>query len=62
MIHAHEWLTLRAAIAAKQRSGLPLIVHVHATEYDRAGGTYGNPLVRDIEYYGFSHGRQNYRY
>jgi glycosyltransferase involved in cell wall biosynthesis len=53
VIHAHEWLTLRAAIAAKQRSGLPLLVHVHATEYDRAGGAYGNPLVRDIEYYGF---------
>ena len=28
------------------------IVHIHATEYDRAGGHYGNPLIRDIEYVG----------
>lgn len=53
IVHAHDWLTLRAGIVAKQRSGLPLLVHVHATEYDRAGGNYGNPLVRDIEYMGF---------
>lgn len=53
VIHAHDWLTVRAGIAAKQISGKPLFVHVHATEYDRAGGGYGNPLVREIEYIGF---------
>lgn len=37
VIHAHDWLTYRAGIAAKRASGKPLIVHVHATEYDRAG-------------------------
>lgn len=52
VIHAHDWLTLRAGIAAKQISGLPLFVHIHATEFDRAGGAYGNPLIRDIEYIG----------
>jgi glycogen(starch) synthase len=52
VIHAHDWLTLRAGIAAKQVTGLPLFVHIHATEYDRAGGNYGNPLIRDIEYIG----------
>lgn len=52
IIHAHDWLTFRAAIAAKQRTGLPLIAHIHATEFDRSGGSFGNPLVRDIEYYG----------
>lgn len=52
VIHAHDWLTLKAGIAAKQQSGLPLFVHVHATEFDRAGGSSGNPLVREIEYLG----------
>ncbi len=49
-IHAHDWLTFEAGMRAKAASRKPLIAHVHATEYDRAGGMYGNPLVRDIEY------------
>jgi glycogen(starch) synthase len=52
IIHAHDWLTFRAAMRAKQMSGKPLIVHIHATEYDRAGGQAGNPLVEEIEYMG----------
>lgn len=50
IIHAHDWLTFKAALKAKQLSGKPLIVHVHATEYDRAGGSQGNPEVEEIEY------------
>lgn len=49
VIHAHDWLTFRAGLRAKQQSGKPLIVHVHSIERDRAGGAYGNPLVREIE-------------
>lgn len=52
VLHAHDWLTLRAAMAAKAISGKPMIVHIHATEYDRSGGGYGNPVVREIEYQG----------
>ena len=52
VIHAHDWLTLGAGMKAKQLSGAPLIAHVHATEYDRAGGTGGNPLIHDIEQHG----------
>jgi glycogen synthase len=37
VIHAHDWMTYPAGIAAKEISGKPLVVHVHATEYDRAG-------------------------
>ena len=48
-IHAHDWLTMEAGILAKQATNAPLIVHVHATEFDRAGGSYGNPLVHEIE-------------
>lgn len=49
VIHAHDWLTFRAGLRAKARSGAPLILHVHSIERDRAGGGDGNPLVREIE-------------
>lgn len=51
-IHAHDWLTMEAGILAKQLTDKPLIVHVHATEFDRAGGGQGNPIVHEIEYQG----------
>src|SRR6185436_15783200 len=44
IIHAHDWLTCRAAIRAKEKSGKPLIVHMHSVEADRAGSEGGgNP-------------------
>ncbi|WP_276370782.1 glycosyltransferase family 4 protein [Chryseolinea sp. H1M3-3] len=49
LIHAHDWLTYRAGIEAKKVSGKPLIIHVHATEYDRAGEKNINPEVFEIE-------------
>jgi glycogen(starch) synthase len=51
-IHAHDWLTMEAGMRAKELCDAPLIVHVHATEFDRAGGNEGNPLVHEIEYNG----------
>jgi len=48
VIHAHDWLTYPAGIAAKMVSGKPLVVHVHATDFDRSGGSV-NPGVYDIE-------------
>jgi glycogen(starch) synthase len=51
-IHAHDWLTMEAGMRAKELSGAPLIVHVHATEFDRSGSEAGNPLVHEIEYEG----------
>jgi glycogen synthase len=48
-IHAHDWLTMEAGMLAKQMTGAPLVVHVHATEFDRAGSSFGNPLVHEIE-------------
>ncbi len=47
LIHVHDWMTFRAGIAAKEISGKPLIVHVHATEFDRSGCLYGQ--VFEIE-------------
>jgi glycosyltransferase involved in cell wall biosynthesis len=51
-IHAHDWLTMEAGIRAKELTDAPLIVHVHATEFDRSGELSGNPLVHEIEYQG----------
>jgi glycosyltransferase involved in cell wall biosynthesis len=48
VIHAHDWLTYPAGIAAKHFSGKPLVVHVHATEFDRSGENV-NQTVYDIE-------------
>ncbi len=48
VIHAHDWLTYYAGIAAKAVSGKPLVVHMHATEYDRSGENI-NRTVYDIE-------------
>jgi glycosyltransferase involved in cell wall biosynthesis len=48
IIHAHDWLTYPAGIAAKTISGKPLVIHVHATDFDRSGGNV-NPAVYEIE-------------
>lgn len=48
LIHAHDWLTYPAGIAAKSVSGKPLVVHMHATEFDRSGENI-NQNVYDIE-------------
>jgi glycosyltransferase involved in cell wall biosynthesis len=48
VIHAHDWLTYPAGIAAKEVSGKPLVIHVHATDFDRSGGNV-NPDVYNIE-------------
>lgn len=48
VIHAHDWLTYAAGIAAKSVSKKPLVIHVHATEFDRSGENV-NQNVYDIE-------------
>ena len=48
IIHAHDWLTYPAGIHAKNVSGKPLVIHVHATDYDRSRGNV-NPDVYNIE-------------
>lgn len=48
VIHAHDWLTYYAGIAAKRVSGKPLVVHMHATEFDRSG-EHINQEVYNIE-------------
>lgn len=53
VIHCHDWLTYSAGIAAKNIASLrgmnvPLVVHVHATEFDRTGGN-PNQYVYNLE-------------
>ena len=48
IIHAHDWLSFLAGIAAKAVSGKPLVVHVHATEFDRSGENI-NQQIYEIE-------------
>lgn len=48
VIHSHDWLTYPAGIFAKQIAGKPLVIHVHATDFDRSRGQV-NPTVYSIE-------------
>jgi glycogen(starch) synthase len=48
VIHAHDWMTFPAAAAVAERSGKPLVVHVHSTEFDRSGDGV-NQAVYEIE-------------
>lgn len=48
VIHSHDWLTYPAGVFAKQISGKPLVIHVHATDFDRSRGNV-NPTVYNIE-------------
>jgi len=51
IIHAHDWMTYQAGINAKKISKKPLIVHLHATEFDRTGG-HPDGRISHIEYVG----------
>lgn len=54
VIHSHDWLTYPAGIHAKQVTGKPLVIHVHATDFDRSRGNV-NPTVYNIERDGMLH-------
>ena len=49
IIYAHDWLSFGAGLEAKRVSGKPLIVHIHATEFDRSGGASVNSEVYALE-------------
>lgn len=54
IIHSHDWLTYAAGLHAKTVTGKPLMIHVHATDFDRSGGSV-NPIVYNIEKNGMDH-------
>jgi glycogen(starch) synthase len=53
VIHAHDWMTIFAGLHARKISGKPLILHIHALEFDRSGD-HINQEIYDIERYGMS--------
>ncbi len=53
VIDTHDWITFAAGIAAKKVSGKPLIAHIHATEFDRAGDG-ANPDICQREWEGMT--------
>ena len=54
VIHAHDWMTFPAGVALAQKTGKPLVVHVHSLEYDRSGVNGGNPTINEFERLGTS--------
>ena len=48
-IHCHDWLTMNAGIRLKEKTGTPLVLTIHSTEYDRSGWLYPNQWFIDIE-------------
>lgn len=53
VIHAHDWLSFQAGVAAREESGKPLLLHVHISSYEQSGGS-PDPRVKDVEEYGFA--------
>lgn len=51
VIDTHDWMTFAAGMAARRVSGRPLIAHIHATEFDRAGDG-ANPEICRREHEG----------
>ena len=51
ILHAHDWLTAKAAVGLKHLNRLPLVTTMHATEYGRRGGVFTeyNQMIHGIE-------------
>jgi glycosyltransferase involved in cell wall biosynthesis len=53
LVHAHDWMTYLAGVAVSRLKGVPLVCHLHATEYDRTGDN-PNQRVLAIERMGLA--------
>lgn len=51
IVHAHDWMTYLAGVEVKKATGKPLVVHLHASQYDRAGAD-ARGWIYDLEKYG----------
>jgi glycosyltransferase involved in cell wall biosynthesis len=54
VIHGHDWMTVFAGLHAREISGKPFILHVHATEFDRSGENVNRDIF-EIEGFGMKH-------
>jgi len=49
LVHCHDWLTMRAGVVLKGLLGVPLVVTVHSTEFDRCGWLFPNDWFVGLE-------------
>ena len=49
VVHCHDWLTIKAGITLKEKYGMPFVLTVHSTEYDRSGWLHPNQWFINIE-------------
>ncbi len=54
LLHAHDWMSIPAGIKAKEKTGKPLIVQIHSTEFDRSGGGEPNQAIAEVEWQGLT--------
>ena len=52
LLHAHDWMSIPAGIKAREKTGKPLVVQIHSTEFDRSGGGEPNHAIADVEWQG----------
>ena len=45
VIHAHDWMTVPAALLARRISHRPLVLHIHSLEYDRSGENVNEEIL-----------------
>jgi glycosyltransferase involved in cell wall biosynthesis len=49
VLHAHDWITVPAALELQRRTGKPLVLTMHSLESDRSAGFYPQAWIEDIE-------------
>jgi len=54
LIHAHDWMSIPAAIQTREQLRKPMVLQIHSTEFDRSGGGEPNSQIADIEYAGLT--------
>lgn len=54
LFHAHDWMSVPAGLAARQKMKKPLVLHIHSTEFDRAGGGQPNQEIAEVEWQGLT--------
>lgn len=49
VLHCHDWITMEAGLELRRRTGIPLVVSVHSTEFDRSAGFAPQTWIEAIE-------------
>lgn len=54
LLHAHDWMSIPAGLKARHKTGKPLVLQIHSTEYDRSGGGRPNEAIAEVEWRGLT--------